>query len=266
MTKNISSDEDVYLKVDREIGTIFINRPHKRNALSYRMWETLIALVDDCEQNPDVKVIILRSTTDTAFSAGSDIAEFPKIRSTKSGAIKYNDISLKLEEKIGKCLKPSISMIRGFCVGGGCEIAVACDFRFSDTSGVFGITPAKLGLVYNTPGTKNLIDLVGPSKAKDILFSGRLLPASEALAIGLIDRIIDASKLEAETYEYAEMLCKNAQLSIRGSKQIMNEIRNGAVKDSDEITELVLDSFTSADYHEGVAAFLEKRKPKFTYS
>ena len=264
--KNIYSNDDVYLKVDRGIGTIFINRPHKRNALSYRMWETLMKLVDDCDQNPDVKVIVFRSTTDTAFSAGSDISEFPKIRSTKAGAIKYNDISLKLEEKIGQCLKPSISMIRGFCVGGGCEIAVACDFRFSDASGVFGITPAKLGLVYNTPGTKNLIDLIGPSKTKDMLFSGRLLPASEALEIGLIDRIIDASKLEAETYEYAEMLCKNAQLSIRGTKQIMNEIRNGAVKDSDEITELVLDSFTSADYREGVAAFLEKRKPKFTYS
>src|SRR5213080_4029452 len=149
------------------------------------MWKDLIQLVDECNENPNVKIIIFRSISPTAFSAGADISEFSTIRSTVAGAAEYNDITMILEEKIAKCLKPSIAMIQGFCVGGGCEIAVACDFRFSDSSGVFGITPAKLGLVYNTPGTKNVVDLVGPSKAKDILLTGRLLSAEEALNIGL---------------------------------------------------------------------------------
>ncbi|MCQ6275387.1 enoyl-CoA hydratase/isomerase family protein [Bacillus sp. V3B] len=242
-----------------------MNRPKKRNALSLDMWKELIQFVDECNENPSVKIIIFRSSSPTAFSAGADINEFSTIRSTAEGAAEYNDITMILEEKIAKSLKPSIAMIQGFCVGGGCEIAVACDFRFSDSSGVFGITPAKLGLVYNTPGTKNVVDLVGPSKAKDILFTGRLLSAEEALSIGLIDRIIDSETLVEEAYQYAKLISNNAQFAVHNSKRIINEVLEGAVKDSEETAQIILDSFTSSDYQEGVKSFLEKRKPNFTY-
>ncbi|MCQ6279565.1 enoyl-CoA hydratase/isomerase family protein [Bacillus sp. EB600] len=261
----VEQEKKVYLKIEEEVGTIYINRPEKRNALSLDMWKGLIQLVNECNENPNVKIIVFRSSSPTAFSAGADISEFSTIRSTEEGAAEYNDITMILEEKIANCLKPSIAMIQGFCVGGGCEIAVACDFRFSDSSGVFGITPAKLGLVYNTPGTKNVVDLVGPSKAKDILLTGRLLSAEEALNIGLIDRIIDSETIEEETYQYAKLISNNAQFAVRNSKRIINEVLKGAVEDSEETAQIILESFTSSDYKEGVKAFLEKRKPKFTY-
>jgi enoyl-CoA hydratase len=254
-----------FLEVKDGMGTIYINRPEKRNALSYDMWEDLIRLVEECETNPLVKILIFRSSSPSAFSAGADISEFRTIRYTAEGAMKYNEITMILENKIAKCQKPSIAMIQGFCVGGGCEIAIACDFRFSDATGLFGITPAKLGLLYNTPGTKNIVDLVGPSRAKDILFTGRLLTADEALRIGLIDRVVDSSQLEGETYDYAQLIAGNAQFAVRGSKRIINEVRHGSITDSEETAQIVLESFTSADYQEGVTAFLEKRKPNFTY-
>ncbi|MCM3670378.1 enoyl-CoA hydratase-related protein [Mesobacillus maritimus] len=256
----------VYMKVENGIGTIFINRPEKRNALTYDMWTGLAKLVDDCTNNKEVKVIIFRSTTEKAFSAGADIGEFKTMRYTAEGAEKYNDATMVLEEKIAKCPKPSIAMISGFCVGGGCEIAVACDFRFSNETGRFGITPAKLGLIYNTPGTKNLVELVGPANAKDILFTGRIIDADEALHMGLINRIFEKDALEDQTYDFANLISQNAQMSVRGSKKIINKVLEGELEDSKETAEMVIESFVSEDYREGVTAFLEKRKPNFRYS
>jgi enoyl-CoA hydratase len=261
-----TDQKKVYLQVENGVGTIYINRPEKRNALTYDMWIDLAQLVDECNDNKDIKVMVFRSTTEVAFSAGADIGEFKTVRYTAEGAEKYNDATMILEEKIAKSAKPSIAMISGFCVGGGCEISVACDFRFSDESGRFGITPAKLGLIYNTPGTKNLVDLVGPSNAKDILFTGRILDAEEALQMGLINRIIAKSELEKQTYEFAHLICRNAQMSVRGSKTIINRVLNGDVSDTEEISELVLESFVSEDYREGVNAFLDKRRPNFKFS
>ncbi|WP_233522537.1 enoyl-CoA hydratase-related protein [Peribacillus glennii] len=262
----VTDQKHVYLSVENEIGTIYINRPEKRNALTYDMWIDLAQLVDECNANPEVKVIVFRSTTEKAFSAGADIGEFKTIRYTAEGAAKYNDATMVLEEKIAKSPKPSIAMISGFCVGGGCEIAVACDFRFSDQTGKFGITPAKLGLIYNTPGTKNLVDLVGPSNAKDILYTGRIIEAEEAIHLGLINRIIETSQLEEETYKYARLICQNAQMAVRGSKVIINKVLEGDTHDSEETGKLVIESFISEDYQEGVSAFLEKRKPEFKFS
>ncbi len=121
-------------------------------------------------------------------------------------------------------------------------------------------------MVYNTPGTKNVVDLVGPAKAKDILYTGRLLDAEEAYRIGLIDRIFPSNSIKDETFDYAQLICKNAQFAVRGSKKIINEVLEGATEDSPEAAKLVIDSFISEDYQEGVQSFLEKRKPNFKYS
>lgn len=258
--------EDIYLEVDQDIATIYINRPEKRNAISFDMWKTIPKLMKQCEEDANVKVIRFKSVDPTAFSAGADIAEFKTKRATRESSDAYTQAILDAEEAIMNVSKPTIAQIQGFCVGGGCEIAVACDFRFSDETGKFGITPAKLGLVYNTPGTKNLVDLVGPAKAKDILFTGRLLDAEEAFRIGLIDQIYYSENLEQKTLEYARMICENAQLSVRGSKRIINEVLHGATEDSPEISQLISDSFFSDDFKEGVNAFIEKRKPHFKYS
>jgi enoyl-CoA hydratase len=257
---------DLFYKVENQIATVYFNRPEKRNAIHLGMWEKIPKIMRECDENKDVKVIIFRGIHDNAFSAGADISEFKRNRNTADGAEYYNRATLIAEESVQNVSKPTIAMIQGFCVGGGCEIAVACDFRFSDENGKFGITPSKLGLIYNTPGTKNLVDLVGPSHAKDILYTGRIIEAEEALQMGLVNKIIPAEEIEAKTVEYANTISRNAQYAVRGSKRIINQVLKGAHEDSPEIAELVISSFISEDYREGVNAFLEKRKPNFQYS
>ncbi|PZE21062.1 enoyl-CoA hydratase-related protein [Paenibacillus xerothermodurans] len=257
--------EQIYMEKYDDVATIYFNRPEKRNGLSYDMWVTISELMDECEHDKQIKVVMFRGVDATAFSAGADISEFKTLRYTAEGADKYNRATLIAEEKVMHLSKPTIAMIQGFCVGGGCEIALACDFRFSDHTGRFGITPAKLGLVYNLPGTKNLVDLVGPAKAKDILFTGRLLNADEAYRIGLVDRIYTSEEMVDKTYEYAALICRNAQFSVRGSKYIIGKVLEGAVRDTPEIAQLVLESFETDDYREGVNAFLEKRHAQFRY-
>jgi enoyl-CoA hydratase len=263
--KNTSKDP-LYLQIEGEIAFINFNRPEKRNALSYEMWTMIPDLIEECENNTNIKVIIFKGVDNSAFSAGADISEFKTLRYTAEGAEKYNRATMVAEKAIMGVSKPTIAMIQGYCVGGGCEIAVACDFRFTDERGRFGITPAKLGLVYNTPGTKNVVDLVGPAKAKDILYTGRLLDAEEAFRIGLVDRILSSNSIEEKTVDYAKLICKNAQFAVRGSKKVINEVLEGATEDSPKVAQLVIDSFVSEDYQEGVHSFLEKRKPNFKYS
>lgn len=264
--KQLTRTDDIYLCKEGSVGTLVFNRANKRNALTFDMWKKMGDLIDEVEQDSSIKVLILRGVDDTAFAAGADISEFKTLRYNAEGANKYNNATMKTEGKLHRLSKPTIAMIQSFCVGGGCELAVACDFRFSDTTGKFGITPAKLGLIYNLPGTKNLVDLVGPSSAKDILFSGRIIKAEEAHHMGLIDRRYHPDELEKATYEYADLLAKNAQMSIRGSKTVIGQILDGETEESKKIAELVLSSFESDDYKEGVHAFLEKRKANFKYS
>ncbi|WP_255584859.1 enoyl-CoA hydratase-related protein [Virgibacillus saliphilus] len=257
------NEKDVYLEINESVANIVFNRPEKRNAINYDMWRAIPHLIDQCEKNSDVKVILFSSNHEAAFSAGADISEFNDLRSTVEGAKKYTELTLKAEKAIMEVRKPTIAMVSGYCVGGGCEIALACDFRFSDENGMFGITPAKLGIVYSTPGTKNLVDLVGPSKTKDILYTGRLLEAKEALEIGLIDRIYPKKTIRTEVLKYANVICNNARISIEGSKQVVRNVLRGADEDSQDIMDLMNQSFVSNEYKEGVTAFLEKRKPSF---
>lgn len=182
--------ESVLLKKNSEIAEVILNRPEKMNILNYEIWVTISKFVQQVEEDPDVKVLVIRGADHTSFTAGADINEFKTIRADEIGAKKYNDATNRVE-KLTKMTKPSIAMIQGYCIGGGIEIAAACDFRFSDSSGKFGITPANLGLVYSLNAAKKLVDLVGPSKAKYILFSGKYLDAEEAYRIGLVDQIFD---------------------------------------------------------------------------
>lgn len=256
---------ELYIEKENHIATLYINRPEKRNAFTFDMWNAIPDLLKTLEEDSDVKVVILRGVDDTSFSAGADISEFRTIRSSVDGAGIYNEANEAAIESLGNFSKPTIAMVQGFCIGGGCEIAVACDFRFSDTTGKFGITPAKLGLIYSMTGTKNLVNLVGSSNAKDILFSARIMNQDEAFRIGLINQIYSPEELVEKTYEYAALLARNAQLTIRGSKKIINEILNSERKETDEISDLILSSYVSEDYKEGINAFIEKRKPTFKY-
>jgi len=254
-----------YLVVEKKdsIATLFINRPEKKNAFTLEMWTSIPRIIQQLDEDNDVKVLVIRGINETAFAAGADISEFTTVRSTVEGEQAYNEAVGLAEKAILNFSKPSIAMIQKYCIGGGCLIALACDLRFSSESGLFAITPAKLGIIYTFQGTKNLVDLVGLSRAKDLLYSSRQISVFEAYSYGLVDRIFADEEIVSKTYEYVKLLTSNSTQSVRGSKKIINDIVHGSFDESEEIKQMIVDSYGSTDYQEGIRAFLEKRKPVF---
>lgn len=253
----------LYIEKEGAIATIVINRPEKRNAFTLEMWVTLTELLEELAADETAKVVVIRGVDHTTFAAGADISEFISNRSSAEKAKAYNDLSMEAVDRLHRFPKPTIAMIHKYAVGGGLDIALSCDFRFSAVDGIFAITPAKLGIVYNLTSTKRLVDLIGPSRTKEILYTARALDVQEAYRFGLIDRIYESDELAEKTYEFAHLLTQRSQVSIRGTKQMVGAILDGHTEENEEIAELVLQSFNSEDYKEGVQAFLEKRKPHF---
>lgn len=259
----MSDTDHLVLRKDGAIATLLINRPDKRNPISFAMWKALPGLVEEVEGDQDVKVLIVRGAGDKAFSAGADISEFERYRADSAGARVYNEATHVAERALAGLSKPAIAMIHGFCIGGGAEIALACDLRFADTQARFGITPARLGIVYSLTATKQLSDLAGPAVTKYILFSGEHLPARRAYEVGVVDELLAPEDLEVRTLEFAELIASRSQYSVRSSKRIVQKIQAGQTEDDDETLRLRNDSFDGDDYKEGVRAFLDKRQPVF---
>jgi enoyl-CoA hydratase len=245
------------------VATLILNRAAKRNPISYDMWSRLPDLLSGVANDDDVKVLIVRGAGEAAFSAGADIGEFERYRADAEGARIYNEATHHAERALTLFPKPAIAMVHGFCIGGGAELALGCDFRFADTNARFGITPARLGIVYSLTATKQLTDLAGPAVARHILFSGLHLDAQRAYEVGIFDRLHAPEELEKQTTEFAELLCSRSQYSIRSSKEILQRIAAGQVEDDAYTLKLRNDSFDGEDYKEGVRAFLEKRPPVF---
>ena len=257
-------DHLLYSTTEGRVGTIVINRPEKRNAFTRSMWVRLGALIAELEADAAVRVIVLRSSDDRAFSSGADITEFREVRADERTARAYDEVVRETESRLARCVKPTIAMISGFCVGGGCELAVACDFRFAAADSTFGITPANLGLVYSLAATKRLVDLVGPANAKSMLMSAQLFDGRRALSMGLVTVLCSASELEGSTHEFAQLLASKAQRTVQGAKRIIGLILEGAVTDNDESIALQREAYASDDYREGVEAFIARRKPSFS--
>ena len=253
----------IFLKKDNNIGWIILNQPNKRNAISKSMWERIPSLLDEAQNDENIKAIVIRGAGNEIFAAGADISEFGQIHSDKETSIEYNKIILEAEKLLTHFPKPSIAMIHGACVGGGCGLALACDFRFGDQNSKFSIPPANLGLVYSLHSTKLLIDKVGPSIAKDMLYSARFVSCNEAQKIQLLDKIFDIQDLESKTIEYCNNIAKKSSFTIKSSKKIIQMILNGKTDDDSETINLFNSAFEGDDYKEGTRAFMEKRKPKF---
>lgn len=260
------SEADLFLERDEDVATLVLNRPSKRNALTMEMWSSIPALLDGIVDDPSVKILVVRGADDTSFSAGADINEFQMLRANSQRARSYNMAAAHAEHALAEFPKPVIAMIQGPCIGGGCGIAVSCDLRFCDPTARFGITAANLGLVYSLPATKRLVDLVGLSSAKYILFSGEQLDVDHALRIGLVDRVVPPECLHESCMEFARAVASRAQYSVRTTKKFISLILHGQYEDDDATRRLRDLAFDSDDYKLGVRAFLEKRSPKFSYS
>ncbi|MET1075773.1 MAG: enoyl-CoA hydratase-related protein [Umezawaea sp.] len=253
--------EHLILDTAGPVATLTIDRPAKRNAMSYDMWSALPSLLDLVRHDDAIRVLVVRGGEH--FSAGADIGEFSTLRKGADGAARYGEAVHDGERAIATLGKPTIAAISGFCIGGGCEIALACDIRIAEAGARFGITPAKLGIVYNFTSTKRLVEAVGPSWAKQILFSGEIVDAFTALRIGLVNEIHEAEAVDARVRDLATTIASRAQVSLRGAKTIVNGITDGLHEDDETVLALYDEAVHSAEYAEGVTAFLEKRAPRF---
>jgi enoyl-CoA hydratase/carnithine racemase len=244
------------------IGEIILSQPAKRNAISASMWSALGEAVAAAEQDDGAALIVVRGDGDH-FASGADISEFAKVYETPQSAERYTRVMLQGLERLENCRKPTLAAIRGACVGGGCSIALACDFRFASDRSNFAITPARLGLVYSLADTRRLINAVGASCAKDILFSGRMLTAAEAEASRLINRLCTDDTLDATVSDFAATLAAASRYSIGATKEMIRLLQGGASDDDANAMALLVQSFSGPDFAEGFRAFLDKRPPRF---
>lgn len=257
--------ESLFLKVADGIGTITINRPEKRNALSLDMWLKMRHLVSSAAADPSVLTIILRGVDETAFASGVDIEEMVRIAASEDKAWQLMNAVRAAEQALSDCEKPIIAMISGICVGGGIELALGCDLRFAARNSRFAVPPAKLGVVYSLSSTHRLIRLIGLGRARDLLYSARTFEAEEAFNIGFVERLFEDGNLERETLEYVRLLGRRSQYSIRAAKKLSAAAIEGG-SDEDEPIRLVRGkAFQCEDLSEGLKAFSEKRAPNFTW-
>jgi enoyl-CoA hydratase/carnithine racemase len=252
---------DIEVASEQDIAVVTINRPQQRNAMTYSMWRELAGLFGDLGRQSATRGIILTGAGGD-FSAGADISEFGETRATAAQSAEYERAVDRCSDAILSVPKPTIAAVRGYCLGGGCHLAMACDFRFADSSAVFGIPAARLSIVYGLRSTQRLLGLVGLANAKRILFSAERFDAEEALRIGFADRC--APDVMDEVRRFAKAMAENAPLSIAGAKTILNGLAEGLGSlDPGRVQEIVDHASESEDYLEGRRAFLEKRSAVF---
>lgn len=253
---------DIALRMRGRVAELVLDRPEKRNAITMAMWSAMPGLLAEAAADPAVRVLVVRGAG-AAFAAGADIAEFETTYATRDAALANQETMAKAMTALERFALPTIAAIRGACVGGGCGLALACDLRIADSTARVGITPAKLGLVYGVGDTRRLVEAVGFSAAKSLLFTGRILDAAEAQAIGLLDRVVDAQSLDAAVAEMAETIAGASSFTARATKAIIARLREGVREDDAESRALFADAFEGADFQEGRTAFLQKRTPRF---
>jgi len=246
------------------VGWLTVRNPSRLNAIRREMWQALPGLLHDLAPDPAVRVVVMRGAGTEAFASGADISEFETHRKDAASAAAYERTTALAFDAIGRFPKPLIAMISGVCVGGGLALAASADLRVAAADARFALPAARLGLGYHFRGVERLVQLVGPSAACEIFFTARRYDAAEALRIGLVNQVVAAADLEAYTIEYAAGVAANAPLTLRAAKSaILESLRDPAERDAAAVAASIAACFESADYAEGVRAFLEKRPPRF---
>ncbi|MDT0483357.1 MULTISPECIES: enoyl-CoA hydratase/isomerase family protein [Streptomyces] len=246
------SEPQLLHTVTDSVATVVVHHPAKRNAMTAAMWRALPPLLDTLAADPGVRALVLTGEGGT-FCAGADIST---LRRSPEEA---QALAVHAEEALAAFPKPTLAAIRGHCVGGGSQLAAACDLRFAEEGSLFGVTPAKLGIVYPASSTRRLVSLVGPAAAKYLLFSGELIDAERALRTGLVDEVLPEGELADRVGEFTRILASRSQLTQAAAK----EFANGR---TDRDAYWTAQARGSGDTAEGVAAFLERRQPQFTWS
>lgn len=245
------------------LGWIIFDHLQRRNAISAEMWQAIPPAARTLDEDPDIRVVIMRGAGDVAFVSGADISEFEQQRSGV-GAEEYDQQNVRAFAALASLGKPLIALIHGFCVGGGCALSLTADLRYAANDAVFAIPAARLGLGYHAAGLEMLVNIVGYAAAKEIFFTARRFTAPEALRMGLVNQVVAKTEIDAFVQRTAEEIAGNAPLTIRSAKLILGELtREPAQRDQTAIAESIHACYASADYAEGIRAFLEKRRPAF---
>jgi enoyl-CoA hydratase/carnithine racemase len=261
----MSTENDTLLvRVDDGVGHVTFNQPAKRNAISYDMWVGIAEAMARFTDDDAVRLVVLSGAGGRAFSAGADISEFEEKRGTEDAVAKYNAATARAHAALAAFPKPTIAAIEGFCVGGGAAVAVTCDLRIAADDAAFAIPAARLGLGYHFDNLRPLVELVGATSAKEILFTARRFSAEEALQMGLVNRVVPKSVLGTYVTDYAKRIAHNAPLTVQACKGIIGQVMaEPGERDLALCQQLVDRCFASEDYKEGRRAFMEKRLPRF---
>jgi len=251
-------------ETDGPLATLTFNRPEARNAMTWEMYEALVDACERVDRDDNLRVLVFRGAGGKAFVAGTDIAQFQSFNDREDG-IRYEARLDGVLDRLERVAKPTIAQVQGVAVGGGCAIALTCDLRVATPESTFGIPIARtLGNCLSAASYGRLVDLMGPSRVKDLMFTGRLMDATEAHAAGLIARLVSLDEIERVTRGLALEIAANAPLTLRATKELIRRLaakRRLVPGDDADIVEMC---YTSSDFREGVTAFLAKRKPQWT--
>ncbi|PZF86799.1 enoyl-CoA hydratase/isomerase family protein, partial [Micromonospora deserti] len=249
------SDAELLVQVTGAAATVVIHNPARRNAMTTDMWRQLPVLLDGLASDPAVRALVLTGAGGT-FCAGADLGDLDELLDAGDASI-----AVAAEERLAAFAKPTVAAVRGACVGGGCQLAVACDLRAAATDARFGVPPARLGLVYPAPTTRRLARLIGPAAAKHLLFTAELIDAERALRVGLVDEVLPVDGLAARVDEITAAVAARSQLSVAAAKEIIDD------RADDERTAWWHGQVrASGEAREGVAAFQERRPPRFGWT
>jgi len=261
----MAKTDKVLSRKEAGVGYVVFNNPERHNAMSLDMWAETGRIMDEFRADDSLRCVVLTGAGGKAFVSGADISRFGTERSNEEAVAKYNETVEKASLALHTYPKPTIAMIRGYCIGGGLGIAMCCDLRIATEQSTFAVPAAKLGLGYGHSGVKRLLDVVGPSFTKEIFYTARQFNAEEAKTMGLVNRVLPDAELEDYVKKYAETIARNAPLTIKALKNVVGELlKDESVRDVAGMEAVVNACFKSKDYIEGRNAFMEKRKPVFT--
>jgi enoyl-CoA hydratase len=261
----MTATDKMLSRKEGSVGYLTFNNPEKRNAVSLDMWEAAEGFMTEFRDDKNIRVVVVTGAGGKAFVSGADISKFEDERASKQASDRYNEAVDRAYAAFYDFPKPTIAMIRGFCVGGGMGLALSCDLRICTEESKFAVPAAKLSIGYRYAGLKKLVDVVGPSFAKEIFYTARQFTAQEALMMGLVNRVLPDAELEAYVNDYAETIAGNAPLAVDSVKFMVGQILSDK-PDLEKAEAMVQACFASNDFIEGRRAFMEKRKPKFTGS
>ncbi|HLY23873.1 MAG TPA: enoyl-CoA hydratase/isomerase family protein [bacterium] len=249
--------------VEGGVARLTVNRPEQRNAMTWAMYQRLVEICEEVDRDDRIRVLVVTGAGGRAFISGTDISQFPAFRGNPQAGIEYEERIDEVTGRLEAVGKPTIASIRGFAVGGGMGIAMTCDLRIASEDSRFGIPVIRLGNCLSMNNYARMVALIGPARAKEMIFTARHVEAREALAWGLVNEVVPPEILEARTRELAEAIAAAPPLTLRASKEAVRRVINRLLPES-RGHDLIGMCYNSADFQEGVAAFLDKRTPRWT--